>query len=267
MFRSVWLKSLRDLRWSFLWWTLGLVGMVALIVSVYPSVRDNPAIADLHKSYPEALKAFVAFGGEFDLASPAGYLGSELFSLMVPLLFLIAVVGRAAGTLAGEEEEGTLDLLLANPISRRRLALEKLVAVVFEGLGLGLVLWLSLLVGTRAAGMEIGAGNLAAATVAATLLALAFGAIAFALGAATGRRLRSTSVTAALAVAAYLVYGLAPLVGALEPLQRWSLFYHYAAGDPLRHGLAVGHLAVLLAVTLVAGAAAPLLFERRDLRT
>ena len=267
MLRSVWLKSLRDLRRSFLWWTLGLVGMVALIVAVYPSVRDNPAIADLRKSYPDALKAFVAFGGDFDLASPAGYLGSELFSLMVPLLLLIAVVGRAAGTLAGEEEGGTLDLLLANPISRRRLALEKLVAVVLEGLGLGLVLWLSLLAGARAAGMEISATNLGAATAAATLLALAFGTIAFALGAATGHRARATAVTAVLAVAAYLVNGLAPLVGALEPLQKWSLFYHYTAGDPLRHGLGAGHVTVLIAVTLVAAAAAPLLFERRDLGT
>ena len=41
-------------------------------------------------------------------------------------------------------------------------------------------------------------------------------------------------MTAATAVAAYLVNGLAPLVHALEVPQKLSPFYHYAVGDPLR---------------------------------
>jgi ABC-2 type transport system permease protein len=266
MLRNVWLKSLRDLRRSFLWWSVGLVGLVAMIVAVYPSVRDNPGLNKLVQDYPEALKAFIAFGGEVDYVSAAGYLGSELFSFMVPLLFLFAIVGRAASTLAGEEEAGTLELLLANPVSRRRLALEKLGALVAEAVGLAAVLCLALLAGTRAAGMEISAAHLAAAATATLLLALAFGAIAYLVGAATGHRGRAIAVTSALAVAAYLVNALAPLVDALEPFRKASPFYHYAASDPLRSGLSVGHAGVLLAIAVVAAAASPLLFERRDLR-
>jgi len=116
MLRSVLLKSLRDVRRSFAWWSLGIVGLVAMIVAVYPSVRDNPGLNKLVQDYPEALKSFIAFGGVVDYVSPAGYLGSELFSLMVPLVFLLALVGRGASTLAGEEESGTLDLLLAGGI-------------------------------------------------------------------------------------------------------------------------------------------------------
>ena len=51
---------------------------------------------------------------------------------MVPLLLLIAAIGAGARATAGEEERGTLDLLLANPISRRRLVLEKLAALAAE---------------------------------------------------------------------------------------------------------------------------------------
>ena len=40
---------------------------------------------------------------------------------MVPLLLLIAAIGAGAGAIAGEEERGTLDLLLSLPVSRRRL--------------------------------------------------------------------------------------------------------------------------------------------------
>jgi ABC-2 type transport system permease protein len=265
--RNVLLKTLRDVRRAFVWWSVGLVGLVALLVSVYPTVRDNEELNELVKDYPEALKGFVAFGGELDYTSPAGYLGSELFSLMVPLLLLVAAIGAGARALAGEEESGTLDLLLANPVSRRRVTLEKLGALVVELAGLGVVLWTALLIGCRAFDLSVSAGHLAAATTCAVLLAIAFGAIALLLGAATGRRARAVGITAAIAVAAYVVNGLAPLVSALEPLQKASPFYHYAAGDPLRDGLAFGHTAFLVGLGAVASALAPILFDRRDLAT
>ena len=58
MLSSVLAKTLRDLRRGFAWWSVGLVGMVALMVSVYPTVRDNPALDKLAKSYPDALTCF-----------------------------------------------------------------------------------------------------------------------------------------------------------------------------------------------------------------
>jgi ABC-2 type transport system permease protein len=265
MLRSVVLKGLRDARVGFAWWSLGLVGLVALMVSVFPTVHDNPSLSKLVEDYPEALKAFLAFGGAVDYTSPAGYLGSELFSFMVPLLLMIAAIGAGAGTIAGEEERGTLELLLANPLSRGRLVLEKAAAVTAEVLALGLVLLLSLWIGARLVGMDISFGHLAAGTVSAVLLAIAYGALALLLGAATGRRALAIGVTAAAAVAAYLVNGLAPLVDGLEIPRKLSPFYHYAAGDPLRHGLSVGHSLVLVAIATAATLIAPAAFARRDL--
>jgi ABC-2 type transport system permease protein len=262
---SVLLKSLRDVRRAFLWWSVGLVGLVSLMVSVYPSVRDNTSLNKLVNDYPEALKGFVAFGGEIDYISPAGYLGTELFSLMVPLLLLIAAIGAGARAIAGEEERGTMDLLLANPISRRRIALEKLAALVAEIVMLGIVLFAALEIGSRPVALDVSAWHLAAATAGAVLLALSYGTIAFLLGAGTGQRGRATGITAALAVAAYVLNGLGPLVGAIEPLQKLSPFYHYSASDPLREGLAPGHTGVLIGIAVLAAALAPLAFDRRDL--
>lgn len=265
MLRSVLLKSLRDVRRGLAWWAAGLVGLVAMMVAVYPTVRDNPELDRLVEDYPEALQAFIAFGGELDYASAAGYLGSELYSFMVPLLFLVAAIGHGAGAIAGEEDRGTLDLLLAQPVTRRRVALEKLGALAAELLLLGVVLWASLWVGALAVGMEISAAHLAAATLDAVLFALAYGAIAFMLGAATGRRGLAIGVTAAAAVAAYLVSSLAALVGVLETIRPASPFYHYAASDPLRSGLDAGHALVLVALAVAAAAVAVVAFDRRDL--
>ena len=265
MLHNVFLKSLRDLRRSFAWWTFGLAGYVALIASVYPTVRDNPDLEKLVESYPEALKAFVAFGGQFDFTSAAGYLGSELFSFMMPALFLVASVGHGASALAGEEERGTIDLLLSSPLSRTRVALEKLAAMCVELAALGVVLWLALWVGARAFSMEVSVAHLASATALLVVLALAYGAIAFMVAAATGRKTLAIGLTVALAVCAYLVNSLASLVEVLEPFQKATPFYHYAVADPLRQGLDPWHTLFLLAVGAVAAAAGVVLFDRRDL--
>ena len=264
MLGSVFAKSLRDLRRSFVGWSLGLAGYVALIVAVYPTIRDNPDLNELVESYPDALKAFIAFGGQADFTSAAGYLGSELFSFMIPALFLVASVGNGAGAIAGEEERGTLDLLLSFPRSRTRIAVEKLGAMCAEVVGLGVVLWLALWIGARIFGMHVSAAHLGSAVAVLVVLATAYGAIAFMLAAGTGRKTLAVGLTVALAVSAYLVNSLAALVDALEPFRTLSPFYHYVAGDPLRQGLDPWHTLFLVALGLVAAVAGVLLFARRD---
>jgi ABC-2 type transport system permease protein len=265
MLRNVYFKALRDMRRAIAWWSVGLVALTALIIAVYPTVRDSPGLNKLVEDYPEALKAFIAFGGELDYTSGAGYLGSELFAFMVPLLLSVAAIGAGARATAGEEEAGTLDLLLANPISRRRLVLEKTGALATELVLLAFVLWLSLLVGVELVDMDVSAANLGAATAAATLLAFSFGTVAVVAGAASGRRSVAIGVAAALGVAAYFVSSLGSLVDALELARKASPYYHYVASDPLRHGLDLGHAAILLGLGAMATVVAALAFERRDL--
>jgi ABC-2 type transport system permease protein len=112
--------------------------------------------------------------------------------------------------------------------------------------------------------MDVSAAHLAAATVVLVVLAITFGAVAFMLAAATGRKSLAVGVTVALAVGAYLVNSLAALVDVLDPLQKISPFYHYAAGDPLHRGLDPWHTLFLVAVGAAAAAAGVVLFGRRD---
>jgi ABC-2 type transport system permease protein len=264
MLHSVFSKTLLDVRRALVWWSLGLIGLAAMMIAVYPTVRDNPDLNKLVEDYPEALKAFIAFGGDVDYVSGAGYLGSELFAFMVPLLLLIAAIGAGARAIAGEEERGTLDLLLANPLSRRRLVIEKLAALAVEVLALALVLFAALLIGVEAVAMEVSVAHLAAATTSAALLALAYGAIALFIGAVSGRRAVAIGIAAAGAVAAYLVNSLSALVDLFDAVKVASPFYHYVASDPLRHGLAITHVAFLLVLAAAATMLAVVGFERRD---
>jgi ABC-2 type transport system permease protein len=264
---SVARRALLDGRRAFAWWAAGLAAYVGLITSVYPTIRDNPELDRLVESYPEALQAFIAFGGQLDFTSAAGYLGSELFSFMMPAIFLVAAIGHGARSVAGEEERGTLDLLLSTPVSRRRVAVEKLAALVVELAALGVVLWAALWAGTAAVGMDISAAHLASATTMLVLLSFVYGAAAYGLAAATGRRTLSIAVSAALAVAGYLVDSLAALVDTLEPAQRLSPFYHYSVANPLEDGIDPTRALLLAVIAAGSAVCGVVLFDRRDLRS
>ena len=108
----------------------------------------------------------------------------------------------------------------------------------------------ALLVESPLVDMRLPAGPIIAAMVHLALLAMVFGTLAAAVGAATGSLTAARSVPAVLAVIAYIVNGLGPQVSWLEPIQKFSPFFQYAGHDPLINGLSVP--AVLVAVGTVA---------------
>lgn len=264
MLRNVLLKTLRDQRRALLWWGSGLVALAVMMILFYPSVSDNPAIGEYIEAFPEDLMAL--FAGEIaDFTSPEGYLNGELFFLMAPLLLLIFAIGFGSNAIAGEEERGTLELLLSNPLTRWRVVVEKFGAMVIATLMLMLVFWVGLAVGSMAIGMEISLFKLAEACFSAALLGLTFGALALAVGCARGKRGLSIGVASALGVVAYFLNAVAPVVEVLKPARKLSPFYYYIGADPLTNGLNLGHAAVSVGLTVVLLAVALIAFERRDL--
>lgn len=263
--RNVLTRTLRDGSRSFIGFAAYIVLMVAAIVAIYPSLGHNPSLNKLVQSYPGTLKAFLGFGGVVDYSSATGYLGIELFSLVLPGLMIAAAVAAGARAIAGEEEHATLDLLLANPISRRRLVLEKAGALATFVALLTFVVFAALAVSNIAAGLDLAVGHLAAAAAATGLLGFLYGSIALAVGAASGRRGLALAVAGAATGAAYVANALGSLVKALSPLRQASPFYQYGTVDPLRHGLTLAHATPLGAGAVAIVALAVFAFTRRDL--
>jgi ABC-2 type transport system permease protein len=131
---------------------------------------------------------------------------------------------------------------------------------------LGLAFWLSLVVATSLAAMDVGAGALGQALLLFTLLGLAIGSISLAVGAATGRKAAGIAVGAGVGVAMYLLNTLGQINETLEPYRVLSLFRYTGGTTPLGHGLGVVDVAVLAGTTLVLLAVTLVLFERRDIR-
>jgi ABC-2 type transport system permease protein len=115
--------------------------------------------------------------------------------------------------------------------------------------------------------MTVPLGDLFVAHALQALLAIAFGMIALAIGAATGTRALAIGVTSALAVLTYLLWALAPSVDALEPVLPLSPFRWFADPQPVSNGTELVNVVVLVAIPVVAYAIAQVAFRRRDLAT
>ena len=257
-------RALRDRRRGLLGWAAGISLYVTMIVVVWPSIRASAQITQAIKDYPQALKEFFGGSASFDFSTAAGYLNAELFSLLVPLLLAVFAIGFGASTVAGERERGLLDLILVNPVSRRRVATEKALALAAAVALLAVVAALVM----RAVGATVDLGveaiGVAAAFTGAVLLCVLHGYVALLVGAATGSRAAAIGAAAALFTAGYLLQALAGLVSWLEPLRVLSPFYLYNGSTPLAHGFPVVHHLVLAGLCLAVFLATAVAFERRD---
>jgi ABC-2 type transport system permease protein len=265
MLRNVYLKTLRDLRRAQVWWTVGVVAFAVYTISFFPVIQENAEeFRQLFESFPEGLNAFLG-GGAAELVTPTGYLQQQMFQLTVPLLFLIFAIRLGAGALAGEERAGTLDLLLATPVTRRRVLLDKFASMATATALLGVALWAATMGTLLLIGVEVSSVRVAEASLSAVLVGLTFGSLALAIGSATGSRGTAVGVATAVGVVGYSVHALSALVPALEPPALFSPFYYYGAAQPLQNGLDPLHVLVLVAVVVVLVLMSVVTFDRRDL--
>ncbi len=117
-------QLLKDRRRSLLWWSVAIAALAVITGASYPTVKDfGSGFDELMEQLPEGVAELLGAGG--GRVSPEGYLNSQLYSNNFPILLLVFGIMIAAWTVAGAESEGTLEPLLANPVSRTRVALER----------------------------------------------------------------------------------------------------------------------------------------------
>lgn len=256
-------SELRLARRSLLLWLLSIAALVMLVVSVYPSIRNKSSLNSIYGDLSPAAQTLL---GGSDLTSATGYLSTQLFAFFLPAVLLVFAIGRGAGAVAGEEEHHTLDLLLAQPMRRRWLYLQK-AASVLTGIGLLTVAtWAPLVALDSAVGFHLPVGHLTATCVQMGLFCAALALCAQAIAATSGRRVIGIATTTGYAVTSYVVYGISASVHWLTDVRPVTLWRWYLSNNPLSTGAGAAEITTLCAVCLIALVAGVNGFERRDLR-
>jgi ABC-2 type transport system permease protein len=198
-----------------------------------------------------------------------GYASSTIIQFIPILLGIYALINGTA-TLAGEEDNGTLEMMVAMPLARWQIVTIKAIAMIIA------TLLIALMAALGAVGVFLAIeGQIETTMTAADLfwavmsgwpLALALMMISFFLGAYLPSRRIASVVATLVFIVSYFGNSVANLTEQLEPLRPIFLFsYLNVSPQIFTEGVNWGDIAALLAVSVVFFVLALLSFQRRNI--
>ena len=125
---NMFLYEMKSHRRSMIIWTLSMLALSALYLSIYPSLaKDVEDFKRLLEGYPEAIRAMLGINLDY-IASLLGFY-SMIFSFII-LCGAIQAMNLGVSILSKESRERTADFLLVKPVSRTEIVSAKLLAAL-----------------------------------------------------------------------------------------------------------------------------------------
>jgi ABC-2 type transport system permease protein len=256
-------KSLTDHLRGTIAWAMGVVAIVAVQLSVYPSIRDSQKeVGNLADAFPEAFQKIFRMQ---DYTSEIGYLSTELFTATLPLIFIAIAVTWGSRLMTEEEDRGTADVFFALPITRHSYTATRFMTVAAVLVIVALALLLSLIIGTELLDFSVPLSSYVAGAWVNLMLGAVFATLAAAIGAWTGRRGVALGVSVTLAIGFFVLYSLAPLVDSIDATTPFNPLQWTIGTQPLSNGFDAGYSITVILVTTAFEVVTFLGFRRRDI--
>lgn len=243
-------------------WAFSLVLLAFYVVLTVPDAKALAQFAGVFKDTPKF--AMLILGADAAaLATPAGLYGAFFFGWIMLALATYAVICGISVT-ANDEDSGILDMVIAMPVPRWRLVLEKFLAHTVNMVVIALVafvgIWASVLTSPV---FDIEVTTIFTASMnllPAMLLTMTFTALVATI---VRRRNVAIGIAGAFVTVSYIlnVIGSQTKGGALSNL---SYFTYYNGMMSLVRGPELGSALFLLAIAIAFGAGTIYMFRRRD---
>jgi len=260
-FKSIYLKTLRDFRIAILGWGVGMGLATFEVQATVGSLVSTPAA---RATLVSLASSFAWNADPVAVDTVGGYATWKvgIFFLLVAIWPLMA----CSRLLRGEEERGSLDVLLSLPRGRLRVALEKLAAVWTALLLMGLLIALITFAGGKSFNADYSLGDALLFGLNLVLICGVFGSIALLLSQFTQERGTAAGVTGGLLLVFIVLDMVHRVIPGTEWLSRLSPVYYYNLSKSLvpSYGTNPGAMLVLLGLSVLLSGAALWLFVRRD---
>jgi ABC-2 type transport system permease protein len=241
---------------------VGIGAFALLIVYIFPSIE---VAGDSIQAYVEALPEVFQEGFAIQsMTTIEGFLATEVYQFVWVLMLGLYLAYVAGGVVAADVETGRIDLLLATPVSRKRVVVEKYLSLLSPIVALNLLVPVFVYGATVAIGESLDVVDFLALHVLSVPYLLVTAAIGLALSVVVERADFAQRGSLALIFALFVLDTVTTSTD-LEVLGVLSPTKYYAPGDILVDGTYdVAGAAILLVAALVLLVASAEWFQRTD---
>jgi len=255
--------TLRGSRGAIIGWGIGLASLGIMMGSLFDMMATS---SDLIVAYMESMPELAEMFDIGSMGTPIGWLDVEYFSF-VPLIVGLFASGVGASLLARDEERGTLDLILAHPVSRTTLFWGRFLATTLVIIILLLISWASLLLTmTWSENFTIPAFELLLPFISLFGILMFFMTLALLFSMLLPARSTANMLTAMLLVASFFITFLSEAVDQLERAADFSPLTYLETATAIEDGLNLTWFGVFIAIDLVLALISWQMFQRRDVR-
>ncbi len=132
----IFVQALKESWKGLIAWAVALIAIMTLYLSFYSTMDAGEGMQIFIDQLPSTMVAAFGFS---DIGTGAGWAHSTFFGLLGLFVLAAVCVAWGARAIAGDEENGMLELTLAHRVSRSQVYLERLGALVVRLAVLGLV--------------------------------------------------------------------------------------------------------------------------------
>ena len=260
-FTSVYLKTLRDFRLAILGWGVGMGLVMFEVEATVSSLISTPAA----RATLVSLASSFAWNADVVAVDTVGGYATWKVGVFI-LLIAIWPLLACSRILRGEEERGSMDVLLSLPRGRLQIALEKLAAVWTALLLMGLLIGLITFAGGKSFNADYSLTDALLFGLNLALICGVFGSLALLVSQFTQERGAAAGATGGLLVVFIVLDMVHRVIPGTEWLSRLSPVYYYNLSKPLvpSYGTNPGAMLVLLGLSVLLSGVALWLFARRD---
>jgi len=267
---SIILRSLKDKKMQLLIITASAISFLEMYIALFPALQKQAAsMAKLLQNYPEGfLKTFNIDRSSLTFEKVGQYLAMEQFSFVWPILAIVLAIGFANYAFAAEKEQGTIELLLSQPISRAKLFISRYLSgligvVAFSAISILAIFPLAALhkVSVQPRGVFVLLGL-------SLLFAWAIYGIAFWVSVIFSEKSRASFMVGGVLILMYVLNILGNLKDSLHAIKYFSFFYYYNPNLAIDKGQVLnGSILVFVAAIIITFCLGLFWLNRQDLTT
>jgi ABC-2 type transport system permease protein len=263
------IKTIQKNLITLLIYTIISAAFMWMYVAMWPSFsKESDRFLELVDAYPEGLMNALNINFRDMFGSLEGFIAGEHFSIVWPIILIILVLAYASAAIAGEVEKGTIELLLAQPISRLKIFFAK----YFSGLAIIAAFILlsnfSVVPFSFLHNVDFRLQNYLAISILGFLFAFAIYGICIMLSSLFSSKGRPMALTGGLLIIMYALNVFAGFRESIENIKYASFFHYYDfAAAAIYNQIDTLNIAVFLVVGIITTVIGAYIFLKRDIAT